>query len=468
MNSFKLIFLAGLGLSVYFLSSCATSQEQADALDSLSGADTIQVKLSQTVATESDLPECTSGLKDQFFFVLDDSSFQLCNGQAFLRYALSGNQTLANSCTIESNDDEKSLVCSDGTSAVLSDGLPGKDGIDGTDGVDGVNGDNGTDGANGEDGIDGANGADGDVGQPGTPGTNGTPGIDGKSCDLADDGFGTITQTCGSITTSWPMAQCNILLFGGGMNSQKFLAKVITPFSSFGQYTYDPDQFRCFDGSVLGMCGNTEYNALDQFCDTRDNQLYDYSVLGNQVWMTENLNYKGSGFTPSTTVQEDGVYYSWLDAKATPSLCPEGWSLPSIQDYSALSKFIGNQFGTGGVYTVDDYAKAPGEWTTTPPLLSFFSFGFFATPSGYKLPHATEASNRGVSAHYWTATGATATEAYSLMIVDEGDLSPNDLDFDTSVEKSLGLSVRCVRSARPSEQEFWPVFYDNLETLFQN
>lgn len=84
-------------------------------------------------------------------------------------------QALQSKVTVNSvtkTDDGYVIAFSDGTSATISNGKDGKDGVNGNDGTDGKDGVDGKDGKDGVDGKDGINGKDG---------VNGKDGIDGKT-----------------------------------------------------------------------------------------------------------------------------------------------------------------------------------------------------------------------------------------------------------------------------------------------
>ena len=83
-------------------------------------------------------------------------------------------------CTVIQEDNSATILCPDGTSAIITNGIDGKDGINGQDGKDGTDG---RDGIDGRDGVDGTNGMDGQDGQAGANGIDGLPGADGLDAE---------------------------------------------------------------------------------------------------------------------------------------------------------------------------------------------------------------------------------------------------------------------------------------------
>lgn len=86
--------------------------------------------------------------------------------------------------------------------------------------------------------------------------------------------------------------------------------------------------------------------------DLRDEQKYSVSKVGNQYWMSENLNYTNAGScfdSQAINCTKFGRLYTaeellGLDAPSTDSnakiqgICPQGWRLPNEEDLIALAK----------------------------------------------------------------------------------------------------------------------------------
>lgn len=72
--------------------------------------------------------------------------------------------------------------------------------------------------------------------------------------------------------------------------------------------------------------------------DERDEKIYNYSEIGLQTWLSENMNYTG---VPACWCYEgvdrecekNGRFYTYESAKQA---CPDGWRLPEKTDYDTL------------------------------------------------------------------------------------------------------------------------------------
>lgn len=135
--------------------------------------------------------------------------------------------------------------------------------------------------------------------------------------------------------------------------------------------------------------------------DERDGKSYKTVLIGEQLWMAENLNYGDSASTPELeghvwcgggdSLENDcGIYgrlYTW---SAGAELCPEGWTLPSMDDFRILAQNF------GGLTFAGDPLKSEAEaWSKKGG--SNIS-GFSALPAGYRHHEGEilEIHNKGV------------------------------------------------------------------------
>ncbi|MFA0960625.1 fibrobacter succinogenes major paralogous domain-containing protein [Roseivirga sp. BDSF3-8] len=105
---------------------------------------------------------------------------------------------------------------------------------------------------------------------------------------------------------------------------------------------------------------NTVQLPADRFIDPRDGHAYKTVRIGEQEWLAENFaylpyicepgeadcgvwvyDYDGSSLTEAKKTPQYGMYgalYSW---KAARELAPEGWHVPSDEEWKELERHIG-------------------------------------------------------------------------------------------------------------------------------
>ena len=143
-----------------------------------------------------------------------------------------------------------------------------------------------------------------------------------------------------------------------------------------------------------------------EFTDERDGQVYRAVVIGEQTWMAQNLSYNqyevyAYNNCPRASVPDScgkyGILYSYQDRK---DVCPNGWHLPSSDEWKALFSFVGSstevykKLRTTTGWTTKDSDEEDKNGTD--------DFGFSAYPSGYKL--YTSVTAFGEEASFWTSS----------------------------------------------------------------
>ncbi len=228
----------------------------------------------------------------------------------------------------------------------------------------------------------------------------------------------------------------------------------------------------CIAGLIFfGSCGKEEENIIDNnnsITDSRDGSVYKTVTIGNQVWMAENLKYLPSvvgSSTGSNTVSHYYVYgfegISVNDAKATsnystygvlynwpaamngeassntnPSgvqgICPDGWHLPSREEFMELIEFLGES-------NAGSKLKAAGSTYWNKDKGTNES-GFTALGSGFRSHFTEDFIGFKTDTYFWTSNAQT-------LQLNQGSVNLNPfLAISVNVEKGDGSCIRCVKN----------------------
>lgn len=195
---------------------------------------------------------------------------------------------------------------------------------------------------------------------------------------------------------------------------------------------------------ITMYCSVTSGQETGSFTDTRDGKVYKTVKIDDQVWMGENLAFKTeSGCWVYDDIQDyaktHGYLYSW---EVATKACPDGWRLPSMQDWWYLSTYLGGDEQAGG------RLKEIGttSWKN-PNARATNSSGFSALPSGRSGD--TNMEYIGYKAFFWTnVDDDDATSWHASLSSSDGELSFNPAD------KKDGYSVRCIQISDNTQERF--------------
>jgi uncharacterized protein (TIGR02145 family) len=168
------------------------------------------------------------------------------------------------------------------------------------------------------------------------------------------------------------------------------------------------------------------------FTDKRDGMTYKTVKIGKQIWLAENLAFDYVGIKVYENNFENlakyGRLYNWETAKLA---VPEGWHLPSRDEWDILANFVGG-YDTAGIKL-----KAKSGWADSGNGTD--DFGFSALPAGYGNS-SDEFFDMGEDASFWTATEYPSTNAHyrTMYYTSDGVIRGN-------YDKSYLFSVRCLQ-----------------------
>lgn len=223
---------------------------------------------------------------------------------------------------------------------------------------------------------------------------------------------------------------------------------------------------RCINDSQL-LTNNYDQNLPVQDEEqTETNSLEEISI-GEQTWATKNLevsNFRNGDIikhaksleewksaaeskTPAWCYYDNdlengklyGKLYNWYAVNDPRGLAPEGWHIPSSDEWDALSKFLQDN---ERMKNISGYKMKSKNGWRIKNTEGDNSSGFTGLPGGYRSFNYGF-RQIGTNAVWWTATEDTyfgGAEAKSLCWCNGGINS--DFDF---LHKENGLSVRCIK-----------------------
>ncbi|MGM0666444.1 MAG: FISUMP domain-containing protein [Bacteroidota bacterium] len=186
------------------------------------------------------------------------------------------------------------------------------------------------------------------------------------------------------------------------------------------------------DGSAIPhITGDYEWNNL-YYTDYYDA----YCYVHNNAAGTEADTY-GALYTWSAAMGGSGDNTSSFNPSGIQGVCPDGWHLPSDAEWSELNQYLRDN----GFYDSESTAlKSTEGWVNDGNGTD--NFGFTALPAGARFEDGSF-SSQGYSAYFWTTADKhdevsrswTYGLSYDMDILGKG-----------GVEKTTGLSVRCVKN----------------------
>jgi uncharacterized protein (TIGR02145 family) len=141
--------------------------------------------------------------------------------------------------------------------------------------------------------------------------------------------------------------------------------------------------------------------TANSWTDPRDQQTYPLVKIGDQIWMGRNFNFELEGSLATEKPEEYGRFYNWEQALAA---CPEGWRLPSKEDWEQLMATLGGKQEAG------HHLKSQEGWLRGENGSN--SSGFNAYPAGEFQEHKKDFWNIGYYTHFWSATDLSEEKRY--------------------------------------------------------
>ena len=194
--------------------------------------------------------------------------------------------------------------------------------------------------------------------------------------------------------------------------------------------------------------------------EINDNEgnVYKTIQIGEQTWMAQNLavtEYNDGEPIPlvvnsSAWLSLDSDAYSWYGnvetkygalynwyAASSEKLCPAGWRVPTDEDWTKLTDYLGGTEVAGGKLKEATYM-----YWASPNLVvdgDYNSSGFTALGGGYRDYYGTYNSER-KDGYWWTSSSSGSNRGVARRLY-----SDYTIIDEISTHKLTGASVRCIK-----------------------
>ncbi len=220
-------------------------------------------------------------------------------------------------------------------------------------------------------------------------------------------------------------------------------------------------------GTDCNCYGTTHGNGTTDI----DGNFYPSIIIGEQEWLSKNLAVSkynngddiqfitetpvwsssniGSYSIYENLIENDSIYgklYNWYSIEDVRGICPIGWHVPSLSEWTQLINFIEpnaqggqSEYNNVGGALKNQYIFGYGGYWQMPNVGAANNFGFNALPAGIRNEFG-EFWSINVSTAYWTST--SQNDNAILLNLQSGLSAINQY----STPKKYGYSVRCLKN----------------------
>ena len=237
---------------------------------------------------------------------------------------------------------------------------------------------------------------------------------------------------------------------------KKFLLCILICMIALTACADDANSFKSFASPTHANRCKTENEDLCEYgvlTDSRDGQSYKTVKIGSQWWMAENLNFESvNSYCLDDDVAKCAIYgriYIW---SAALSACPEGWHLPTIDEFDIMvnSVYGGPDALTSSSINCGRRAKCSDY------------YGFSVIPAGY----ITINGSFGLSyeeTSFWSSSEYDFLHAYAENLNYDGRYGV----YSSSFIKYSGMSVRCLKGEATSRVQGSSLLVNNYDGMIE-
>lgn len=196
-----------------------------------------------------------------------------------------------------------------------------------------------------------------------------------------------------------------------------------------------------------------------------DGNVYQTVKIGNQIWMAENLKttrYRNGDYLYNIentslwlNAGENGAWcdnpnepnyaktyghlYNWYAVNDSRKIAPVGWRVPTDEDWTTLINYLESQSPQMPGAKLKEAGFA--HWDSQN-IGATNETGFTALPGGYRIGLGYDFYFDKTDGYWWSSTQVTNdnTRAWEIELN-----SASDQVYRDNLQKSVGLSVRCIK-----------------------
>lgn len=224
--------------------------------------------------------------------------------------------------------------------------------------------------------------------------------------------------------------------------------------------TSSDDEEENTSSSSSSTISGKDVKGSDEMVDTRDGRIYKTVSIGKQVWMAENLKFRGATIEytcPGDSTDNDcdkyGALYTWNSAMYNNTytntiergICPAGWHIPNYNEFNTLKSSVQETCKNAGICL-----KSENNWPSKFKGTDEYGFG--------AIPTILDSDSKDPIANFWTsnyANGITIgdtyksnnTDAVSYIIENNTSTEWRDFAHPQFSNKATMMYVRCIRGS---------------------
>ena len=270
--------------------------------------------------------------------------------------------------------------------------------------------------------------------------------------DTDDDSLSVTLEVSNDAGSTWDFS-CTEISGEVGANIQPGTAKQIV-------WDFGAEHSNIYSNQIIVRITADEANTISGFCVDIDGNEYATVIIGNQVWMSENLKvtkYRDGTAIPTglsnsewenttsgayavydnneTHADTYGYLYNWYAVDDSRNIAPDGWHVATDAEWTTLTDYLGGTSVAGGKMkeTGTSHWNSPNTGATNES-------GFTAFPGGYRNDGDGNYGNIGSSGYFWSSSEIYSSLAWERL------LNYNSSEVNRYyTNKEHGFSVRCVR-----------------------